>query len=195
MQNIAIGLNLKAFYLNQDLYLKVNFIRRTKNVDLSVSVPDAITFQDDNVYIDVIGRGEHKLTDLENQYPGNFAIGYERKVGFGAITKEEGFTIIKAEKLDLRAKNGDDLIIKIKKNKINNLNSKILIKAKVLTLNKEITLESEAPIEIKEITTHFEKIDLVKLYNLKSGDNITKALQTEIMKEKERLKKVLIRII
>ena len=30
MQNISLGLNVKALYDNRDLYIKINFIRRTK---------------------------------------------------------------------------------------------------------------------------------------------------------------------
>ena len=180
MQNADIGLKSDAFYLESDLYLKVNLIRRTKNADVYISLPDSIAFSYDEVYVNLIGRGEHKLLDLENQYPGKFASGFERKVGFGEITKEENFTLIKIEKLDLRAKNGDDLILKIKKPEINDFDSKILIKAKVLTLNENHTIKSEASIKIKEPKNGFEKVDLVKLYSLKSGDNITKALQSEI---------------
>ena len=67
MQNADIGLKSDAFYLESDLYLNVNFIRRTKNADVYISLPDSIAFSYDDVYVNLIGRGDNKLLDLENQ--------------------------------------------------------------------------------------------------------------------------------
>lgn len=180
MQNISLGLNVKALYDNRDLYIKINFIRRTKNADLSVLIPDSVEFDSDAVSIDVIGRGEHRLTDLENQYPGNFAAGCERIVGKGSIEKTSSATLLKAQGLDLRAKNGDDIIIKIKNPVVKDKNVNIKAEATVLTLKENREIEAEAYLETVEPKCGFEKVNLVKLYNLKSGDNITKALQYEI---------------
>ena len=180
MSDVSLGLNLKAIYDKADLILLINFIRRTKNADVTIFIPKSVEFNENEVYIDVIGRGEYLLSDLHNMYPGKFAAGCERIVGKGNIEKNELCSILNVTGLDLRPKNGDDIIIKIKNPAIKSENIKVSAKSEVLTLGENRKIEAEALIETIEPKHGFEKVDLVKLYNLENGANITKALQYEI---------------
>lgn len=87
-----------------------------------------------NITLGLTVKATYDKADLENQYPGKFAAGCKRIVGKGGIEKTDSATLLKARGLDLRAKNGDDIIIKINNPVVKDKKVNIKAEATVLTL-------------------------------------------------------------
>lgn len=69
----------------------------------------------DNTYVNIIGRGEVALDELDEQSPGRWGGGYEDvKVGEAAIESlEDGGSRIILTGLDLKPDNGIDVQLRI----------------------------------------------------------------------------------
>ncbi len=98
----------------KDIFLKIKLNKRTPKADFDIVVPSGIRFQEQSVYVNIIGRGEYPLTQLHTQSTGRCGIGYETIVGYGAVgAGYDGCQCISLQKLDLRPDNGADIEIRI----------------------------------------------------------------------------------
>lgn len=89
--------------------------QRTPDATVRIYFPAGINITMDNTTVNVIGRGEVKLKDLETQSIGRTGNLYSySKVGNVSITKAtDGTGILTFSHLDLRPNNGPDLVIVI----------------------------------------------------------------------------------
>ena len=99
-----------------DVVLDISSGRRMEYADLRVFLPGGLGSVDlDNVYVNVIGRGEVSLRDLPGQRVGKVAYGYPRmKVGealFEDIPGQGRCILLKG--LDLRPSNGPDVRLRL----------------------------------------------------------------------------------
>lgn len=99
----------------QDLILYFTAGQRTPNATVKIYLPAGIDVRMDNTTVNVIGRGDVKLSDLATQSMGRLGTNYPyRKVGNTAITKSpDGGSVLLFRHLDLRPANGADLKIVI----------------------------------------------------------------------------------
>lgn len=115
--NCGISMNCRSEFtagIVSDIELNIDFLRRTGDASLKVFLPTGIEFSPENVFINVIGRGDVRLTELEQQYIGKVSVGFERPVGRGKVIFDGENTVLSAEDLDLRPDNGTDIIITLK---------------------------------------------------------------------------------
>ena len=115
--NLDFSINCRSEYtagIASDIELHIDFLCRTKNASLEIIFPESIVFSPENVFINVIGRGDTRLISLSEQYIGKVAVGFERPVGKGEIIFDGGKAILSAKELDLRPDNGTDIIVTLK---------------------------------------------------------------------------------
>ncbi|MBQ4286511.1 MAG: hypothetical protein II770_00635, partial [Bacteroidales bacterium] len=99
-----------------DIVLDISSGRRMEYADLRVLLPGGLGSVDlDNVYVNVIGRGEVSLRDLPDQRVGKVAYGYPRmKVGEASLEFIPGQgRCILLKGLDLRPSNGPDVRLRL----------------------------------------------------------------------------------
>ena len=103
--------------VNTSSSIKLNFTagQRSPDATVKIYVPPGITVTQDNTTVNVIGRGEVKLRDLDKQSIGRVGSRYSySKVGKVVITpSEDGGSFLTFSNLDLRPSNGPDLVIVI----------------------------------------------------------------------------------
>ncbi|TDH20073.1 endopygalactorunase [Segetibacter sp. 3557_3] len=104
----------------QDLTLYFTAGQRSPDASVKIYVPAGIGVTMDNTTVNVIGRGEVKLSQLEKQSIGRVGSNYSySKVGVVAIAKAtDGGSIISFTHLDLRPANGVDLTLVIRNVKL-----------------------------------------------------------------------------
>lgn len=97
-----------------EFMLNISAAFRTPRADFEITVPAQVDFSDEDVFVNVIGRGFTPLTKLHLQSPGRCGIGHEVCVGQGGITRNaDGSHSIILEGLDLRPDNGIDVQVRI----------------------------------------------------------------------------------
>lgn len=88
--------------------------QRSPDATLKLYIPRGIDLDPENAFVNVIGRGEVTLKDLEKQSVGRIGSLYPyRKVGTFRILKKEQGTELILSHLDLRPLNGADLVLRI----------------------------------------------------------------------------------
>lgn len=102
--------------VKQDVELHFTAGQRSSSTTIQLYVPKEIAVTLDNTTVNVIGRGEVFLRNLENQSIGRTGTNYSyTNVGEVKIIKEkDGSSIIEFSNIDLRPHNGIDLVLKIK---------------------------------------------------------------------------------
>lgn len=100
---------------NHDLILYFTAGQRSPDATVKIYIPAGITVTMDNTTVNVIGRGEVKLSGLATQSIGRTGTKYSySKVGEAAIFASSGAgSVITFSHLDLRPANGADLKIRI----------------------------------------------------------------------------------
>ncbi|MBC9797993.1 endopygalactorunase [Sinomicrobium weinanense] len=100
----------------RDLTLLYSVGQRSPNATVKIYFPEGIKIGMDNTTVNVIGRGDIKLRDLERQSIGRVGADYPYlKVGKATITEEKSKgSVLSIENLDLRPSNGTDLKIVIR---------------------------------------------------------------------------------
>lgn len=128
---------------NTDLMLDFIAGQRTPKAFIQIDIPKEICVTMENTTVNVIGRGEVKLSDLDKQSIGRTGTNYSYKqVGQVSITETKQGQIITFSNIDLRPFNGIDLRIKINNITIRNKGNYIF-KAMYKTSEPEI-VESPA---------------------------------------------------
>lgn len=94
--------------------------QRSPQATVRFYIPAGITVTPDNVTVNVIGRGQVLLKDLQNQSIGRTGTRYSySKVGVAEITKVASGTLLTLSHLDLRPANGEDVIVVIRDVQLN----------------------------------------------------------------------------
>ncbi len=98
------------------ILLNIRLPQRSERVDCMIILPQGIEASEENVFVNVIGRGWHPLQTLHQQSAGRCAVGHERCVGSGKIEHWSGGELcLLLQDLDMRADNGIDLQIRVEK--------------------------------------------------------------------------------
>ena len=121
LRSMAVGgklhLEQESLTMNTNRKLVIHFTagQRSPNTAIRIYIPAGIRVTADNTTVNVIGRGEVKLKDLEKQSIGRAGNRYTyNTVGNVTITKSnDGGTVIAFTGLDLRPANGPDLVLAI----------------------------------------------------------------------------------
>jgi len=104
-----------TFNTNRNITIFFTAGQRSPDATVKIFIPPGIAITPDNTSINVIGRGEVKLKDLDKQSIGRTGTHYSySKVGTPGITKsDDGGSVLTLSNLDLRPANGPDLVITI----------------------------------------------------------------------------------
>lgn len=98
----------------RDITLNIKLNRRTPKADFAITIPAGISFKQESVFVNIIGRGYVEITELEKQSAGRCGVGHEVTVGRGRVEeKEDGSRQIILQNLDLRPDNGIDVQVRI----------------------------------------------------------------------------------
>src|SRR5690606_16957180 len=89
---------------------------RSPDVNFELRIPKEIKVKPENIFVNIIGRGEVLLADLEKQFIGRVGSNYSyNKVGSSKIESlTDGPSIIRLSGLDLRPNNGIDIQLRFK---------------------------------------------------------------------------------
>lgn len=99
----------------RDIILNIKMNMRTPDADFKIVLPAGIGFPKDAVFVNIIGRGEVLLTELDKQSAGRCGVGHEVTVGRGNIQRnEDGSHCLNIQKVDLRPDNGIDVQLRIR---------------------------------------------------------------------------------
>ncbi|MFD1629391.1 glycosyl hydrolase family 28-related protein [Pseudopedobacter beijingensis] len=100
----------------QEIVLNFKAGQRSPNASFELVIPKGIQVKAENIYVNIIGRGEVLLANLDKQSIGRVGTNYSySKVGTSKIEKQtDGSQLIKLNALDLRPDNGIDVQLKLK---------------------------------------------------------------------------------
>ncbi|QKJ33130.1 endopygalactorunase [Mucilaginibacter mali] len=156
--------------------------QRSPDVSVKVYLPAGINTTIENTTVNVIGRGDVKLSGLATQSIGRVGVGYPyKKVGDASIIKlKDGGSVITFNHLDLRPANGPDLKIEI-----SGVNYKTagnyLFRAMYTTSKPEIltspgTGNETAALTVTQTISDFERVVTKDLQYKETADTYTKAI-------------------
>jgi polygalacturonase len=167
-------------YTSKDLTLYFTAGQRTPNATVRIYLPAGINATLDNTTVNVIGRGDVLLKDLDKQSIGRVGTNYSySKVGNVAITKSVGGgSIITFRNLDLRPANGADLKIVIRGVRLARA-GKYLFRAQYTTAQPEVLTSAGVGTETAVLTAtrtiaDFERILDKELQYIETPDTYTK---------------------
>lgn len=109
----------------QEIVLNFKAGQRSPNASFELIIPKETPVKVEDIYVNIIGRGEVQLANLDKQSTGRVGTNYSySKVGISKVeTRGDGSKLIKLDALDLRPDNGIDVQLKFKNviaNKIGN---------------------------------------------------------------------------
>jgi polygalacturonase len=160
-----------------DLTLYFTAGQRTPDATVTIYFPAGIPVTENNTTVNVIGRGEVKLSNLSSQYTGRAGTAYPyRKVGdFLIIEKNNHNTVLMLKHLDLRPANGADLVIKIKNVQLNKP-GKYIVRASYQTTQPEALTSPEetAVLTATQTISDLERSPVKDLTYKETADTYTK---------------------
>lgn len=126
---------------------------RSPATEIVLTVPKGIRATMDNTTVNVIGRGEVKLSDLPTQSIGRVGAGYRfQQVGTVTIdNKDDGSQVITFKGLDLRPQNGADLQITFKGEKLDE--GSYTFEASYKTSEPEELISPHCSVNVKAVNT------------------------------------------
>ena len=161
-----LSLDQSSVTVNSSRDLTVYFTagQRTPNATVKIYLPAGIDISLDNTTVNVIGRGDVKLKDIQNQSMGRIGSNYPyKKVGNTSITKSaDGSSVLLFKHLDLRPANGPDLKIVISNVKLNKAGN-YLFKANYSTTQPQVLTSAgegteTATLNATNAITDFERV-------------------------------------
>ena len=180
---MAVGGNLTmeqdSFTVNskRDLTLYFTAGQRSPDATVRIYLPAGIHSTLDNTTVNVIGRGDVLLRDLEKQSIGRTGSNYSySKVGTIAISRTaDGGSLLLFNHLDLRPANGPDLKIVIRDILFTRI-GKYLIKANYSTTQPEILTSGIKTVEMTAVSaiTDLKKVTDRSLHYMQSAHDYTK---------------------
>lgn len=113
--NLQVSSPFRPEHVPGDIMIEFTAGQRSPNVNMQLVIPAAIKFDSKQVMVNVIGRGEVPLAALATTSSGRFGAGYPYPfIGKGNIAlQEDSSHLITLENLDLRAKNGADVVFRL----------------------------------------------------------------------------------
>lgn len=166
---------------SKDIILSYSAGQRSPDVTVKFFLPKGVQPSLTNTSVNVIGRGEVKLSELDKQSIGRVGSLYSfRKVGDAAISQSsDGTFIITLSHLDFRPSNGADIILKIKDVNLKNAGS-YTFKASYTTSKPEVlssagTGNEIAVLKVNKTISDFERIIYKDLAYQEKPDTYTTA--------------------
>ena len=175
LQNNSITVNTE-----KELILYYTAGQRSPDATVKIYLPNGINVTMDNTTVNVIGRGDVKLSGLASQSIGRTGTNYSySKVGNVSISKEAEVTLLTFKNLDLRPANGPDLRIVISNVQLSKV-GKYLIKAIYTTSKPEVLASAGTGSETAILTatptiSDFERVVGKSLEYKESTETYTKA--------------------
>jgi len=164
--NSKLRLEKKECTLNSltDVTLYFTAGQRTPNATIKIIFPAGISITQENIWINVIGRGDILLKNLPLQSIGRAGTNYSyNKVGSSRIEKlKDGKTVLHLTGIDLRPSNGADIKISIKNTRFTKPGN-YLFKSTYSTSQPEILTSSGAESEtallsVTKTISDFERV-------------------------------------
>ncbi|MGN6540573.1 MAG: endopygalactorunase [Ginsengibacter sp.] len=155
--------------------------QRSPNATVRIYLPEGINVTDDNTTVNVIGRGDVKLKDLDTQSMGRMGTNYPyKKVGNFAVSKNRaGGSVLLFKHLDLRPANGADLKIVIHNVSLDKA-GKYLFKVIYNTSQPEILTSPGVGAETAILTATNTIVDFERVLDKNLQYNETKDTYTKI---------------
>ena len=102
--------------VKQEIVLNFKAGQRSPDINFELRIPKGIKVKPENIFVNIIGRGEVLLADLEKQSVGRVGSNYPyNKVGLSKIESlTDGSSNIRLSGLDLRPNNGTDIRLRFK---------------------------------------------------------------------------------
>ena len=163
-----------------DLTLYFTAGQRTPNATVKIYIPKGIKITDDNITVNVIGRGAVKLKDLPTQSIGKVGTNYSyNKVGEYEIRKlPGGSSLLFLKHLDLRPSNGPDLVIAISDVNLP-LTGVYVFKATYSTSKPEVLSSAETEASLTIIRT-IADLERVVDRNLQYKESVDTYIKTQL---------------
>lgn len=143
-----------------ELLLSLKFSDRTPKAEVEITLPQEMCFQEKDIGVNIIGRGETLLTELERQFPGRAGIGHQVTVGKGSLERrEDGTCVLRLCDLDLRPDNGADVQIRIPKAMFEREGiSRIKLRGKADIAGQQASVETDVELSVENGVTDFHRV-------------------------------------
>lgn len=157
----------------KDLLLQLRLSERTSKAEFTIALPKEMSFRKETAYVNVIGRGEVLLTELEQQSPGRAGIGHQVVVGKGSLERKKDDTcVLRICDVDLRPDNGVDVEVRIPDAVFASEGiSRIVVRGFADREGQWIPLEASAEISVEKHVTDFRRVSFVSsVYDTRTDD-------------------------
>lgn len=147
-----------TFDTKEDLVINYTTGQRSPNTTIVITLPRGLTTGTGNIFVNIIGRGEVLLQQLEQQSVGRIGSGYPfTKTGSAQISKDGRQITLTG--LDLRPSNGVDIKIRIREAKFTQAGAHEF-KAYYITREPEIltSTESAAKVMVTQTISDLQRI-------------------------------------